>query len=60
MGRDDLEHGWIVNDRERHAKEVYTCEWCGGEICDGEDYYDVGGDKVCEECINECRKTAYY
>ena len=56
--RDDLEHGWIVNDRESELEKAYTCEWCGDPIYYGDEYYDLGGDKVCEDCIRDCRRTA--
>lgn len=56
--RDDLEHGWIVNDREREPEKAYACEWCGETIYYGDEYYDLSGDKVCEDCIRNCRKTA--
>lgn len=58
MSNDNLEHGWIVNDYESEDKEYCTCEWCGEPIYIGDIYYDLNGDKVCEDCIMDCRKTA--
>ena len=34
------------------------CYSCGAEILYGDDYYDIGGDIYCEDCIDEFRKTA--
>jgi hypothetical protein len=32
------------------------CDWCDREILCGEHYYDLDGYRVCEECMDECRK----
>lgn len=56
--RDNLEHGWIVNEKEEEEQVYHICDWCGTQIYFGCDYYNVGGDKVCEECIRDCRRTA--
>lgn len=56
--RDDLEHGWIVNSKEPDDEVFCTCEWCGGKIYYGDEYYEIGCDKFCEDCINDCRKVA--
>lgn len=56
---EDLEHGWLVSDRsDDEEEELYTCEWCGEPIYYGDIYYDLCGEKVCEACVDECRKTA--
>lgn len=34
------------------------CVNCKEKIFDGDDYYDIDGDIWCEECIDDCRKTA--
>lgn len=56
--QDNLEHGWIVNDRESESEVAYTCDWCGEKIYYGDEYYDLCGEKVCEDCVRACRKTA--
>lgn len=59
--RDDLEHGWIgTEDRESDEEEaVYTCEWCSEPIYAGEEYYNFNGERVCCECVKDCKRTAY-
>lgn len=40
-------------------KVAFNCDWCGDEIYLGDDYYDIAGDKVCEDCLNnEVKHTA--
>lgn len=35
------------------AIEVDRCSQCGRSIFQGEEYYDFGGEVVCEECLDE-------
>lgn len=56
--KDDLEHGWLVNDIEEEAEQAFTCDWCGEPIYDGDEYYDLGGERVCSDCIRNCQKMA--
>ena len=36
---------------ERTSKEPFRAfDYCGGNLFDFDDYYDIGGDKVCERC----------
>lgn len=37
---------------------LHECAWCDAEIYDGDEYYDIGGEIVCTECVNECKHTA--
>ena len=32
-----------------------TCDWCGENIYLSEDYYDIHGEILCVECVNECK-----
>lgn len=41
-----VEHHW-----EAFYKPVCRCEVCGGEIYEGDYYYDFGDDVVCVECV---------
>ena len=42
-----------------HQEEIADkCQCCDGDIFIGEEYYDIDGTIVCEECIDEYRKTA--
>ena len=56
--KDNLEHGWLVGGRPQSAEEYKTCGWCGAKIYYGDDYYDICGETVCEDCIIDCRRTA--
>lgn len=59
--RNNIEHGWVVADRnERRPKVVFDCDWCGKGIEDGEDYFYINGERVCEDCVNDCKKEAYF
>lgn len=46
------------------SKKVDDCQVCGHEICEGEDYYDVNGDIVCDNCnleyMRQFRKVICY
>lgn len=56
---DNLENGWVgTEDRESYSETKYTCEWCGENICDGDEYYDLEGVKVCADCIRNKRRMA--
>ncbi len=37
-------------------KRVTECYYCGGDIVDGESYYDFFGLAICDGCINEFEK----
>lgn len=39
---------------------VFLCSGCGGEIWEGDDYWDVMGEQFCEECIREAKREAVY
>ena len=42
----------------RQPRVFTTCDWCGTEIREGDEYYDIHGEILCAECVNECRKEA--
>lgn len=51
MSRDNLEHGWIVKDREEDLGEIIGyCEDCGGEIREYTYYKKRCGYYLCENC----------
>lgn len=59
MSRDNIEHGWIgTEDRESDCEKRFVCGWCGEYICEGDEYYDFYGEKVCQECVDGCKKYA--
>ena len=35
-----------------------TCSECGGDILDGDTYYEILDEPICEECVWNARKTA--
>jgi len=35
---------------ETNKNPFRPCDYCGGNLFDFDDYYDVGGDIVCERC----------
>lgn len=55
---ENLEHGWIVNNQESDLEKMYECSWCGEPIYYGDDYYNINGEHICENCIRDCRTTA--
>ena len=36
-----------------NAKGVCACDECGAQIFEGDDYYDFGGDCICENCKDD-------
>lgn len=58
----DLEAPWVGKCREDYRKieprKVFTCEWCGESVYEGELSYNFDGERVCEDCVNSCRETA--
>lgn len=39
---------------------VTTCAWCDAEIQEGEKYYKIGDEDICEECVEACSTVAEY
>lgn len=38
---------------------VLTCSNCGDDIFDGDNYYDLGNEDLCEDCVLGCKVTAH-
>lgn len=55
----DLEAPWIGRDKlEKEKPKVrFRCEWCDEYVFYGEDYFDINGEKVCVECISDCKRS---
>lgn len=34
---------------------VYYCDWCGEDICEGDNAYKIDEATICERCIEDCR-----
>lgn len=43
---------------ENEEIEIDTCSECGCSIYQGEEYYDIGGQVLCCDCIYYFKKTA--
>lgn len=54
----DLQAPWIGNpkDSKEEQKVNFLCEWCDEFVYEGESYYDICGEKVCVECISNCKR----
>ena len=37
---------------------VFVCSGCSHEIMDGQDYWEIMGEQLCEVCIDKSRKIA--
>lgn len=38
--------------------QVYICSLCEEPICEGDVYYGLFGERVCERCVREAREEA--
>lgn len=63
---EDLEHPDITYARatgedptEPRTVRACTCDVCGEDLGDGEDYYDILHHIICTRCIRGSRCTAY-
>jgi len=43
-----------------YNKIVFCCDWCGNEIYEDEEYYEIDNKNVCRYCIEDCKKTAWF
>ena len=39
---------------------VFICSGCGGDIREGDEYWDVMGEQWCSTCIDDARREAVY
>lgn len=58
----DLQHPDITAaERTGYPNRIHTglsCDWCFGNIYDGEVYFDVHGEILCSDCMDDCRCIA--
>lgn len=54
---DECRRRWGSYMQPQRQSSGLTCDDCGCEICDGDDYWDVYDHILCEECIKECAHT---
>lgn len=38
---------------DNEAEKVFECDLCGDDICEGYEYFKVGNDKYCENCVDQ-------
>lgn len=55
---DNLDNPWLIDNDDSTEESVYICGWCGSDIYAGDTYYDFDGERVCEDCVNDCKKEA--
>ena len=45
---------WMDPSEHEYACEIsLQCDHCGDDILRGENYYEIGDDRVCEDCFDE-------
>lgn len=49
---------YFHDPQEDEPRVCFRCDCCGGDIVDGDDYFAIGEDKICENCAE--KKTAEY
>lgn len=55
-----IENRMVVDSEwKRHYKAVARCDQCESEIYQGEYFFDIGGDIVCENCIRDYVKQNF-
>ena len=53
---------WEMWERElnNHENEYECCDCCGNVILDGEAYYEINGEKICETCMDGYHRIMDY
>jgi hypothetical protein len=49
---------WEDEANAEAEQPKHWCEACQSPIYEGETYYDMFGDILCEECVKNCKKQA--
>ena len=44
--------------RGHDPRTFTTCDWCGGDIRVGDEYYDIHGEVLCFDCVQDCLRKA--
>lgn len=52
-----IENRMVVDSEWPEPKPILQCNCNGCDICEGEDYYDVNGDIVCEDCLKKYMRS---
>lgn len=54
----DISTAQIYGYQFKPTEPICFCDRCGGDINEGDDYYDTGNEFVCKCCMSRCRRTA--
>lgn len=57
MLKQEYQAPWIGHPADE-PKPMHTCNWCHEGIYEGERYYEINDEIICENCINDCRHIA--
>ena len=59
-GDRDIENGMIVNSgwSDTEIDPVYYCDMCSEPIYDGDPIFHIFGNKICECCVEDCKRKA--
>ena len=49
---------WLTTDPRSEEEPILECSECEEGIFEGEDYYQIGDECYCEECIAKFKKVA--
>lgn len=47
-------------EKELEQPDYECCSECGSPLYDGDAYYDINGDKICDDCMSKYRCTMNY
>ena len=53
----DIENGMLFYTEEE-PEEFCKCTYCGDTIYYGDEYYQIGYDCVCEDCVSSMKREA--
>lgn len=54
---DIIENGMLLYTEEE-PEEFCKCAYCGDTIYYGDEYYKIGYDCVCEDCVSSMKRKA--
>ena len=59
MQHPDITSAELTGYPRGHEPMIFTtCDWCGAEIQIGDDYYNIHGEILCCECVEDCKGAA--
>ena len=44
------------NEMYEEIEPYFTCDKCGADIYEGQEYYNFEGDTLCEQCFDEIQE----